>query len=354
MSDITVVQQRADQVMKFVPYGSSDEIKLSVDIIQKIVAVPTRSGKTCSQRDAIKFMMMCQAKRLNPFEGDAFLIGYDGQNGAEFSLITAHQAFLKRAELHPEFDGMQSGLIVRENEKLVEIEGDFYTEDQTVVGGWATVHHKTRKYPTTRKLRLERFNKGFAQWKVDAAGMICKCAEADALRSSFPTMLGGLYLREEIELNVGPAVRDMVNEPKQLKPTFAPVERSTTGTETDQPAATDSPSDAVPAESGHKTPTPIEATGNGESGASAAVVTDAAQTPPRSIQDDLAAECLKVPGCTWDTLHAVAVALGWFSDKQAADWQRFSDVSDAVARRLYGARASLAAKLTEAVAKGIV
>ena len=29
--------------------------------------------------------------------------------------------------------------------------------------------------------------------------MIVKCAEADALRSSFPTMLGGLYLKEEIE-----------------------------------------------------------------------------------------------------------------------------------------------------------
>ncbi len=28
--------------------------------------------------------------------------------------------------------------------------------------------------------------------------MICKCAEADALRSSFPTMLGGLYMKEEL------------------------------------------------------------------------------------------------------------------------------------------------------------
>jgi phage recombination protein Bet len=192
-----------DRPMSFVPYGSADAIKLSVAIIQNIVAVPTRSGKTCSKRDAVKFMMMCQARRLNPFEGDAFLVGYDGKTGPEFSLITAHQAFLKRAEIHPEFDGMQSGVIVLTGEdSTMDIEGDFHLPSQKVVGGWATVHFKGRKYPITRRIRLERFNKGYAQWQVDAAGMIVKCAEADALRSSFPTMLGGLYMQDEVTLDV--------------------------------------------------------------------------------------------------------------------------------------------------------
>jgi phage recombination protein Bet len=191
--------------MSFVPYGSSDAIKLSVSIIKNVVAVPTRSGKTCSDRDALKFMMMCQARRLNPFEGDAFLIGYDGKNGPEFSLITAHQAFLKRAEIHPEFDGMKSGIIVLDDEdsgKTTEVEGDFHLPNQKIVGGWATVFFKNRSHPIHRRIRLERFNKGFAQWQVDPAGMICKCAEADALRSAFPTMLGGLYMREEVSLDV--------------------------------------------------------------------------------------------------------------------------------------------------------
>lgn len=185
--------------MEFTPFGGQDKIKLTIRIIQNLVAVKTRSGATCSDNEAIKFMMMCSARRLNPFEGDAYLIGYDSREGATFSLITAHQAFLKRAELNPEYDGMQSGVIIKtEDGQIKEHEGDFYLTGDTVIGGWAKVFFKNRKQPMYKRVRLERFKKSFGIWVDDPAGMICKCAEADALRSSFPTMLGGLYLREEI------------------------------------------------------------------------------------------------------------------------------------------------------------
>jgi len=194
----TAVVKKDDKVMEFVPYGGSDKIKLSIAIVQNLIAVKTKSGKTCTEQDAIKFMMMCSARRLNPFEGDAFLIGYDGREGATFSLITAHQAFLKRAECNPEFDGMKSGIIISENDEMKDLEGDFYTDGQTLLGGWAKVFFKNRREPMSKRIRLKRFSKDWGIWKDDPAGMICKCAEADALRSSFPTMLGGLYLREEI------------------------------------------------------------------------------------------------------------------------------------------------------------
>lgn len=194
------VAKTDEKFMEFVPFGAEDKIKLSVSIIQNLVAVKTRSGKTCTPNDAVKFMMLCQARRLNPFEGDCFLIGYDGKEGPTFSLITAHQAFLKRAEMNPEYDGMKSGIIVTEGDRMVDLEGDFYIEgQQQVVGGWATVYFKNRKQPMHKRVRLKRFQKSFGVWQDDAAGMICKCAEADALRSSFPTMLGGLYLKEEVE-----------------------------------------------------------------------------------------------------------------------------------------------------------
>jgi len=68
-----------------------------------------------------------------------------------------------------------------------------------VVGGWATVYFKNRKQTMHKRIRVKRFQKSWGVWQDDAAGMICKCAEADALRSSFPTMLGGLYLKEELQ-----------------------------------------------------------------------------------------------------------------------------------------------------------
>jgi phage recombination protein Bet len=191
--------QKADEkgLIEYIPYGAQDKIKLSVSIVKNLICVKTKSGKTCSDQDAIRFLALCQARRLSPFEGDCFLIGYDTKEGPTFSLITAHQAFLKRAELNPEYDGMKSGIIVEDDDKLIDLEGDFYTAGQKVVGGWATVFFKNRKQPMHKRIRLERFQKAWGIWQDDAAGMICKCAEADALRSSFPTLLGGLYIKEE-------------------------------------------------------------------------------------------------------------------------------------------------------------
>jgi phage recombination protein Bet len=193
----------AEKPMEYIPFGAIDKIRLSAAIIQKTIAVATKSGKLPTETDCIKFMMMCQAQRLNPYAGDAFLLGYDGKNGPEFSRVTAHQAFLKRAESSPDFDGMTSGIIlVNDNRETVEREGDFHLSEEAdlVVGGWAKVFHKKRTHPTYRRIRMARFNKGFAQWEADAAGMIVKCAEADALRSTFPTLLGGLYTAEERDL----------------------------------------------------------------------------------------------------------------------------------------------------------
>ena len=188
-------------VIEYVPYGGQDKIKLSIDIVKNLIATKTKQGHPCSTRDALRFIAMCQAKRLNPFEGDAYLVGYDDSKlGPVFSLITAHQAFLKRAELHPEFDGFKSGVIILSEGVVSEIEGDFHLTDQQLVGGWATVFFKTRKYPMVKKARLDRFSKDSRFWNDNPEGQIVKCMEADALRSAFPTMCGGLYLREEINL----------------------------------------------------------------------------------------------------------------------------------------------------------
>jgi phage recombination protein Bet len=200
MSELQKTTDKSEKHMEFVPHGTNDSIKLSISIVRNLIAVPTATGQVCSDNDAIKFMMMCKARRLNPFEGDAFLIGYDTKDGPKFSLITAHQAFLKRAETNPEYDGMMSGVIVKRGDEIVDVEGDFHFDNDVILGGWAKVFFKNRSQPMHKRLRLSRFNTNRSQWAKDPAGMICKCAEADALRSSFPTMLGGMYLREEVEI----------------------------------------------------------------------------------------------------------------------------------------------------------
>lgn len=225
------VTRTEEKTIEFVPFGAEDKIKLSVAMVKNLICVKTKSGAICSDVDAIKFVAMCQARRLNPFEGDAFLIGYDSKDGPKFSLITAHQAFLKRAEVNAEYDGMKSGIIVERDGQVQDLEGDFYLPGDKVLGGWATVFFKNRKQPMHKRVRLERFKKPFGIWLEDAAGMICKCAEADALRSSFPTMLGGLYLKEEVTQEPKKMESPIFSTPEK---TVVEVKPATPGPATDQ------------------------------------------------------------------------------------------------------------------------
>lgn len=218
----------AEREVSFVPFGATQEmmIRLNISMVQKFIANKTKSGAIASEEQCLKFLMLCKSRQLNPWEGDAYLIGYDGKDGPEFSLITAHQAFLKRAEPHPEFDGMESGVVVRKTDgTLAELQGDFHMPDQILVGGWAKVHFKTRHYPMYKKLRLATFDKGFGRWKVDPAGMIVKCCEADALRSAFPNTLGGMYLREEAEVEVESSIVAPAKQSRLIPPPQLPAPR---------------------------------------------------------------------------------------------------------------------------------
>lgn len=209
----TALQQ---QVWEFKPFMSNETIKLSLGIVKSFVAVPTRSGALPVDRDIVRFITLCKARGLNPFEGDAYLVGYDSKNGPTFSLITAHQALIKRAEIHPEYDGMESGVLVESDGNVVPREGSFFLATDKLVGAWATVYFKTRSHPMKKTVRLSTYNTGRSRWEADPAGMIVKVAEAAALRASFPNTLGGMYLREEY--NDDGNTLDMTPAPTEAKP----------------------------------------------------------------------------------------------------------------------------------------
>lgn len=185
--------------MEYVPFGNTDRIQLTIQLVQNLLCKPTRSGKRCSNTDATKFMMLCAARKLNPWEGDAYLVGYDGKDGvAEFSLITAEQAFLKRAELNPDYDGIESGVIVQnEDGSIEELQGEFTMDNQKCVGGWARLKVKNRTVPFYERLALRQYAKPSPFWDKNPQHQIAKCARVAVFRRAFATSLGNLYLQEE-------------------------------------------------------------------------------------------------------------------------------------------------------------
>lgn len=189
--------------VKYVPMGSTEEIELKFEYVERFLVEPTKSNKLPSRAEVIKFMMLCKARQLNPWEGDAFLLGYDTDEGPKFSLITAVQAFLKRAELNPEFDGIIGGIIVARGSEIIEREGSFYMPgEETIVGGWAKAFRKDRKNVFYASVPISVYSTGRSRWKKDPGGMIQKVAKSACLREAFPNQLAQLYLREEFDATV--------------------------------------------------------------------------------------------------------------------------------------------------------
>lgn len=193
-------QTSEGRVITYVPLGGKTSVELTIGMVKKFLCVPTRNGSIANDSDIVKFMMLCKARELDPWVGDAYLVGYDSNDGPVFSLITAAQALLKRAEISPEYNGLESGVIVADKDSVITYRpGDLVLDGETLVGGWARCHRKDHAHPSFDALKLSTFSTGKSRWQKDPAGMIVKCAEASALRKAFPTQLGGLYSKEEME-----------------------------------------------------------------------------------------------------------------------------------------------------------
>ena len=143
------------------------------------------------------FLESCRAWHANPFLGEAYFIKFGSKPGAT---VPSWKLYLKRAEQHPQYDGMEFGVVVaRDGVMSQEQRSAYYKElGETLLGGWAKVYRKDRRTPTYVELSLKSMDKQQANWKSMPDVMIVKCAKAAALREAFPVELGTMYIEEEI------------------------------------------------------------------------------------------------------------------------------------------------------------
>ena len=173
----------------------------------------------CPKADAKEiayFMELCRAQRLNPFLNEAYLVKF-GSNPAQ--IMVAHKALVKRAEAHPQYDGMEHGVVVmRGGDIHHESRGAYYPEaGETLLGGWAKVYRKDRRMPIYAERSFKSMNKGQANWKSMPDIMIDKCAQAAALREAFPDELRSMYTPEEMEATPQPAKAEAGQVPPESK-----------------------------------------------------------------------------------------------------------------------------------------
>jgi len=167
---------KVERKISYIPFGEKEAIDLTIGTVKNFIAARTRSGKTPSNQDIVKFMMLCKSRELNPWVGDAYLVGYDSSDGPTFTLITGVQALFKRAENNGNYNGMESGvIIINADKKLEQRAGDLVLDSEELVGGWAKCYRKDQEHPTFDSLKFSTYSTGRSRWKADPAGMIVKC-----------------------------------------------------------------------------------------------------------------------------------------------------------------------------------
>lgn len=154
------------------------------------------------------FTSLCKARGLNPFLKEAYCIKY-GKNPAQ--IVVGKDAVLKRAIKNPNYDGMESGVIVQDKETgdITERKGTFYLRDiENLVGGWAKVFRKDWQHPTYCSVSFDEVAQKKsdgslnANWSGKGATMVEKVAKVRALRETFVEELGGMYEAEEMGVDL--------------------------------------------------------------------------------------------------------------------------------------------------------
>ena len=173
--------------------ANGEEIKLTGKMIRTYIAA---GNDKITDEEVVLFMKTCQHQKLNPFIKEAYLVKYDASKPA--NIITSKDAYMKRAEDHPNYDGLQAGLIILRGDDVKEVEGSFMLDSDTLVGAWAKVARSDKKIPFYSSVSLKEYSKGQSTWKSMPGTMLRKVAIVQALREAFPQQLGGLYTQEEM------------------------------------------------------------------------------------------------------------------------------------------------------------
>lgn len=187
------IKQAEDKPIKFNVAGK--DVELSIALTQAYFC------PQASAAEAYVFNNWCAHVGLDPWKREAYLVKY-GNNPAQ--MLTAKDAFTKRAEANPRYQGSKAGVVVINNDGEKENRvGEIVLDGEQLVGGWADVYVKDYVTPISIEVGFKercqyRDGKPQAKWATSPGLMIRKCALVAALREAFPADVGSMYIPDEM------------------------------------------------------------------------------------------------------------------------------------------------------------
>ncbi|MBR6984135.1 MAG: phage recombination protein Bet [Ruminococcus sp.] len=205
-----------------------------------------------TDQELTMFLSLCKYQKLNPFLREVYLIKY-GNNPA--TMVVGKDVLLKRAMRSSKYEGMQAGVIVvGADGKLIEREGTFVLDTETLVGGWAKVFLNNYINPVYTSVSMKEYSTGKSNWLTKPATMIRKVAVAQALREAFPEETTAMYDASEMDKTIADTTgKEIVLDetpipmPEEDTPTQNAVETPVQVVEAEK-VITPSPSPATPTE----------------------------------------------------------------------------------------------------------
>lgn len=196
----TLVKAKSNNKAAVTFMAGDEEINLTLERVKKYLVSGDVSNVT--DQEVVMFMMMCKANHLNPWNREAYCIKYGTQPA---TMVVGKEAYMKRANAHPQYDGMDDGIvvIVPETGEMIYRKGTITIEGEQLIGGWAEVYRKDRSRSTRVEVPFSEYagrkkdGSLNGQWSSKPATMIRKVAQVQALREAFPDTLGGLYTADE-------------------------------------------------------------------------------------------------------------------------------------------------------------
>lgn len=205
---------KSSEEIRYNSYGQ--EVKLTKEIVRNTLV---KGNASVSDSEIVRFISICKFNGLNPFLNEAYLVPYNGSA----QMIVSKEALMKRAELCPEYDGLQAGLIVKKGEEITELEGAFLPAGSDLLGAWAKVYRKDRKLPFYSRISFSEYSSGIALWKSKPCTMIRKVAVVQALREAFPSQLNAMYCAEEQGLQDDITTVQTMVEDENIPEVFEPI-----------------------------------------------------------------------------------------------------------------------------------
>jgi phage recombination protein Bet len=147
------------------------------------------------------FMHLAKTYQLDPFQKEIFCWKYKG----DITIMTSRDGYLKIANRHPEFDGLVSDVVHKNDSFQRTLEGvqhKYGADRGSIVGAYALVYRKDRKYPIYVFAPYEEYRADKKVWIQYPSAMILKVAESMALKRGFS--VSGLVSREEMDVQESP------------------------------------------------------------------------------------------------------------------------------------------------------